>query len=321
MTSLDISKIVDGILKGDTVSISRAISIVENDLYSDRALEILQKIHPHTGRAHIVGITGPPGVGKSSIIGSLLPILSRKGRRAAIVAIDASSPFTRGSIMGNRIRMQENLTRYGTYMRSLSTRGLSGGLSFSALGTAKILDAAGFDTVILETVGAGQSDLDIMRLAATVVVVLAPGLGDEIQAIKAGLMEIAHLFVINKSDREGSFQSIKDIQDILLTAPQGEWKIPVIGTSTITGDGLEELIQKMDDHSMVNRSGKDRNRLARNELNLIVESELMKLASREMEENDGISEIISQVADGSKDPFSGSRSIIFRITRDIHEEP
>ncbi len=291
---------------------------MENDLYSDRALDLLKGIYPSTGRAHVVGITGPPGVGKSTLIGSIVPLLMEEGKKVAVIAIDASSPFSKGSILGNRIRMQESLTKHSVYMRSLSTRGLNGGLSFSALGTVKILDAAGYDTIILETVGAGQSDLDIMRLAGTVTVILAPGLGDEIQAIKAGLMEIAHIFAVNKSDRDGAFQAIKDVQDILMTSMQGDWKIPVVGTSTVTGEGLRELVAQMERHASFVPSVKDRGSVLKNELSLIVESELMKMFYRSMENDREVTDIVEEVSDGSMDPFTGSRRIISAISEKIN---
>ena len=210
--------------------------------------ELIKEIYTKTGRARVTGITGPPGVGKSTIIGHLAPMLKGRGNGVAILAIDASSPFTMGSLLGNRIRMQADLTTSGIYMRSLSTRGATGGLSRHVWDAVRILDAAGFSDIIIETVGAGQADLDILQIAQTIVVVLAPGLGDQIQAIKAGLMEIASIFIINKMDREGAFLAIKDIEDSLSLSEQGKWKIPVIGLNSISYEGYEDLIRAIEGH-------------------------------------------------------------------------
>ncbi|EQD62463.1 ArgK protein, partial [mine drainage metagenome] len=247
--------IANGIRAGDLRSISRAITLVEDLNSFATGREIIKNIYASTGKAGIIGITGPPGVGKSTIIGNLSSMLKAKGKKVAIIAVDASSPFTNGSFLGNRIRMQGNLYRDGIYMRSLSSRGSSGGLSRSTWDAVRILDAAGFDRIIVETVGAGQADLDILGMAHTIAVVLAPGLGDEIQAIKAGLMEIANVFIINKMDRDGAFIAMKDIEDSLALTPQNEWKIPVIGLDSIKMEGYGDLIAALEDH--LSFAGKD----------------------------------------------------------------
>lgn len=245
---MNIDPIVEGILKQDYRSISRAITLIEdeNTLLSGR--ELIKRIYSNTGKARVTGITGPPGVGKSTIIGHLAPLLKREGNGVAILAIDASSPFTMGSLLGNRIRMQPDLTSSRIFMRSLSTRGATGGLSRHVWDAVRILDAAGFSDIIIETVGAGQADLDILQIAQTIIVVLAPGLGDQIQAIKAGLMEIASIFIINKTDRDGAMLAIKDIEDSLMLAEQGKWKIPVIGLDSIQYKGYDELVSAIKAH-------------------------------------------------------------------------
>ena len=226
-----LDSLVSGIFNGDAKSISRAITIVENDGDSDIVRNLIREIFPRTGNAHIVGITGPPGIGKSTMIGRICSLLSEQGKKVSVVAIDASSPFTGGSLLGNRIRMQEALWQDDIYMRSLANRGAKGGLSDSALGAVSILDAAGSDIILLETVGAGQADLDIMNLADTTILVLGPGLGDQIQAIKAGIMEIADIFVINKMDLEGSYFAMKDIEEILTIDEKRDFSRSVVGTT------------------------------------------------------------------------------------------
>ncbi len=245
---MNVDSLVEGIFKQDYRSISRAITLIEDENTLSTGRELIKKIYSRTGNAQVTGITGPPGVGKSTMIGHLSPMLKREGRGVAILAIDASSPFTMGSLLGNRIRMQTDLTESGIYMRSLSTRGATGGLSRHVWDAVRILDAAGFTDIIIETVGAGQADLDILQIAQTIVVVLAPGLGDQIQAIKAGLMEIASIFVINKMDRDGAYLAIKDIEDSLMLSEQGIWKIPVIGLNSLEFKGYEDLVSAIKAH-------------------------------------------------------------------------
>ncbi|EQD36207.1 ArgK protein [mine drainage metagenome] len=236
-----------GIRKNNYSSIARAISIIEDE-DTIRRKNLLKKVGCPEIRSHIVGITGPPGIGKSTLIGNIASVMMDRGRMTSVLAIDASSPFTGGSLLGNRIRMQEKLRDSGIFMRSLANRGEKGGLSRSALGSVKILEAAGNKEIIIETVGSGQADLDIMNLADTIVLVLAPGLGDEIQAIKAGIMEISDIFVINKMDREGSYFAIKDIEDIVSMDDAGGWKRPVIGTTNQDPKSYDALIAAIESH-------------------------------------------------------------------------
>ncbi len=245
---LDTGEIVSGILRGDPRSISRAVSIMETMPGSAERRKILEAIYPNTGNGQIIGITGPPGIGKSTMIGKLSLSIAQEGHRIGVVAVDASSPFSNGSILGNRLRMQDSLTSRNIFMRSLSTRGQRGGLSSTVWDTVTIMEASGMDKIIVETVGSGQADLDILGLADTIVLVLAPGLGDEIQAIKAGIMEIASIIVVNKIDREGAYMAMKDIQDMLAINSADGWVIPVIGTNALTGDGLEDLTGCMEKH-------------------------------------------------------------------------
>ncbi|MHB1902089.1 MAG: methylmalonyl Co-A mutase-associated GTPase MeaB [Cuniculiplasma sp.] len=226
---------------------ARGISLAEG-AGKDLKKELLRKLYPHTGKSQVVGITGPPGIGKSTLIGNLSSLLAESGNKVSILAIDASSPYTGGSLLGNRIRMQESLWKSGIYMRSLANRGYKGGLSDSALGAVSILDASGSDFIIIETVGAGQADLDIMNLADTTVLVLAPGLGDQIQAIKAGIMEIADIFVINKMDREGSYFAMKDIEETLSLDERRKFKREVVGATNTNLESYRELLEAINRH-------------------------------------------------------------------------
>lgn len=227
---MDIDNLIGRIRTGDKIAISRAISLVEGA--EDRfKIDLLTKLYPYGGHAQVVGITGPPGIGKSTLIGNLASVITKAGMKTSILAIDASSPFSGGSLLGNRIRMQETLWSEGIFMRSLANRGAKGGLSDSTLGAVSILDASGSEIILLETVGAGQADLDIMNLADTIALVLGPGLGDQIQAIKAGIMEIADIFVINKMDLEGSYFAMKDVEEILTIDEKRDFPRSVVGTT------------------------------------------------------------------------------------------
>ena len=210
--------------------------------------ELLAKLYQYGGHSQVVGITGPPGIGKSTLIGNMSSLIIKSGKKVAILAIDASSPYTGGSLLGNRIRMQDQLWENKIYMRSLANRGSKGGLADSALGSVIILDAAGYDYIVIETVGSGQADLDIMNLADTTVLVLAPGLGDQIQAIKAGIMEIADIFVMNKMDREGAYFAMKDIEDTLSLDENKEFRREVVGSTITKSESYLELINAINRH-------------------------------------------------------------------------
>jgi LAO/AO transport system kinase len=311
---LKLDELIRGILKGDRRSVSRAISIVENEQVSYNAKKIVKEIFQYTGRAHIVGITGPPGIGKSTMIGNLSAMLSEKGRNVSVVAIDASSPFSGGSLLGNRIRMQESLTRHGVFMRSLANRGLKGGLSRSIWDTVKILDASGSDIIIVETVGAGQADLDVVNLADTVIMVLGPGLGDEIQAIKAGIMEIGTLFVINKMDLPGAFIAQKDIEETLAMSLKKDWNPPVVGVNSLTREGYEELIKEIDRHGEYAKGNSDLTfRKFRTELEITIDEELRSRFHQEIRSFLADSEKIKALMEKKTDPYSAAENLINNI--------
>ena len=240
-------KIVKGVLNGDRRSIAKAITIIENK--TPEAQELIAKIFPHTGKAHVVGLTGAGGAGKSTLIEKVVREYRRRGKTVGVIAVDPTSPFTGGAFLGDRIRMQELSTDEGVFIRSMATRNYAGGIARATKDAAKILDATGKDIVIVETAGAGQSEVEIVKVAQTIVVMHAPGLGDEIQAIKAGIMEIADIFVVNKADRENANKTAIDIQAMLqLSNKKGGWKPPVLKTVALTGEGVPELIEELEEH-------------------------------------------------------------------------
>ncbi|MFH1555071.1 MAG: methylmalonyl Co-A mutase-associated GTPase MeaB [Pseudomonadota bacterium] len=238
---------------GEMGAIGRLISRAESG--TPEAREALATIYRRAGKAHVIGITGVPGSGKSTLVAHFAKLLRDQGLKVGIVAVDPSSPFSGGSILGDRVRMTELATDPGIYIRSMATRGAMGGMARAALDAVDILDVGGFDTVIIETVGVGQDEVEIARASHTTVVVSAPGLGDEIQAIKAGILEIADIHVVSKCDRSDANRTLTDLKSMLtlgaLTAARGEWAVPVVGVSAISGEGFAQLLDKINAHRRV----------------------------------------------------------------------
>ena len=243
----DIQGLIDRLLAGDARALSRLISLVENQA-SEKAF-IMASVFPHTGKGLIAGITGSPGVGKSSLTDRLIAHARDKGLTVGIVAVDPSSPFSGGAILGDRIRMQSRSTDPGVFIRSMASRGHLGGLSVATRDAVRILDAFGKDVIFIETIGVGQSELAIAQEAQTTVLVLAPGTGDSIQMMKAGIMEIGDIFVVNKSDREGADQTVLEVETMLMLEPsKNGWNPPVIKTQATSGEGVEELWTQIEAH-------------------------------------------------------------------------
>jgi len=260
---------------GDRRALARVISFLEND--DPCGVAALKELYARTGRAHIVGITGPPGAGKSSLADKLIRELRGRGKTVGVVAVDPTSPFSGGAILGDRVRMQGWTGDSGVYIRSMGTRGSLGGLARAAYGTIQLLDAAGFDYVLVETVGVGQSEVDIVRVADTVVVVAVPGLGDDIQVSKAGITEIGDVFAVNKADLPGAERVATELEMMLDLGNHAAWRPPVVLTVAASGKGIPELVQAVGDHfaALVRADQLVKRRLAREK-----EALLLRLAER-----------------------------------------
>lgn len=300
-------------LAGDRRSIARAITLAEND--SAEAQKLIAAIYPHTGRAHIIGLTGPGGAGKSTLADKLVREYRKKGKTVGVVAVDPSSPFTGGAFLGDRIRMQELSTDVGVFIRSMASRNYAGGIAKATKDAVKILDAAGKDIVLVETVGAGQSEVEVIKVAQTVVVIHAPGLGDEIQAIKAGIMEIADVFVVNKADRENANKTVMDIQSILQLSSGGSWKPPVLKTVALTGDGVSELVDKLEEHRLfLEKDSENRMRLlkakAEAELTEAIKERVLGSIMENLKKEGKLGEYLQKILKREKDPFSAAEELL-----------
>jgi len=238
--------LAERLVAGDKRALARAISLVEDD--DPAGWELVREVYPRTGRAAIFGFTGPPGVGKSTLIGALTKVRRDADRKVAVLSIDPSSPFTRGALLGDRIRLSEHFLDPGVFIRSMANRGALGGLSEAALQAALLMDAAGKDDVFLETVGVGQAEVDIIDHADTVVLVLQPGSGDSIQALKAGVMEIPDVIVVNKADHPLTDTMVREIKGVLSLGPQEGWVPPIVTAEAARGVGIEEIVAKLDEH-------------------------------------------------------------------------
>jgi LAO/AO transport system kinase len=298
---------------GDPRALGRLVSLVENGAPELR--RVMKVIAPMTGQAKVVGLTGAPGVGKSTVTGALVRSFRAGGLRVGVLAVDPSSPFSGGALLGDRVRMQDHATDDQVYIRSMASRGHLGGLAWATPQAVRILDAAGFDVVLIETVGVGQAEVDIASLADSSLVLVAPGLGDSIQAAKAGILEIADIFVVNKSDRPGAQEVVRDLRTMLAMASygQGSWKPPIVTTTAVTGGGIADLVAVIEAHgAWLDESGRrasSRRGRARQEISAIAMTELRQRAGG-MPGESRLDELAGRVAAGDLDPYAAADELI-----------
>lgn len=335
------SELIDGVLNGRYRAIARLITQVEN---SEAAAETaVMQLHAHTGQAHVVGITGPPGSGKSTLVNELAKELRRQEKRVGIIAVDPSSPFTGGAILGDRVRMHDLAGDRGVFIRSLASRGNLGGLSLATTAVIKILDAAGFDVVLVETVGAGQSEVDIAAAAHTTLVIEAPGMGDDIQSFKAGILEIADILVVNKADRPSAARTVKSLEMMLhmgdghtmryqsighhsrfvegetaVTIQPEKWQVPVKQTVALEGQGVVELVEAIDTHRQFIRESNEwavrEEERSRREMEEILHARLwerVRVSVAELERE----QLITAVAKRELDPYTAVNNLLEQMER------
>jgi len=313
---MNVEALIDGLFKGDIISTTRLISLIENDFL--KAEEISRRIYPHTGNAHVVGITGPPGVGKSSLVNKLALGWNKRGKKIGIIAVDPSSPYSGGALLGDRIRMREITGIEGIFIRSMATRGSLGGLARATRDAINILDASGmYDVVIVETVGAGQSEVEIMRVAKTVVMVLCPGLGDEIQAMKAGAMEIADIFAVNKADKPEAIETVNDLERMLdyegLNEGKAGWMPSIVSTSSTMNTGIDELVNKIEEHQefLANMTSEEfHEKRAAMELIDTLITKIENEAIKKAKESPVYNELIKKIVEKRIDPYQAADIIL-----------
>jgi LAO/AO transport system kinase len=303
------------LLDGDKRALARAITLVESD--DPTGWELVREVFPKTGHAAIVGLTGAPGAGKSTLIGALTKARREQERDVAVLSIDPSSPFTQGALLGDRIRLTDHFLDPGVFIRSMANRGALGGLSEAALQAALLMDAAGKDDVFLETVGVGQAEVDIIDHADTIVLVLMPGSGDSIQALKAGVMEIPDIIVVNKADHPLTDTMVREIRGVLSLAPQRGWRVPIVKTQAHKGEGVAELVEKLDEHrAFIEAEGtlsERRRRNLRSEVVGICTFRLRRRLEEQLDEDDTFAELLEEVVSRRLDPATAASRILERL--------
>jgi LAO/AO transport system kinase len=306
--------LAERLLAGDKRALARAISLVEND--DPEGWALVREVYPQTGKAQVVGFTGPPGVGKSTLIGRLIERARADEREVAVLSIDPSSPFTQGALLGDRIRLVDHFLDAGVFIRSMASRGSLGGLSEAALQAALLMDASGKDHVWLETVGVGQAEVDIIDHADTIVLVLMPGSGDSIQALKAGVMEIPDVIVINKSDHPLTDTMVREVRGVLSLGPKEDWRVPIVKTEATRAEGIEEVAEKIQEHhEHIKKQGtldERRRRNLMNEVLALATARLRRGLESKARDDASVQELLDEVAARRLDPASAAARLLER---------
>jgi LAO/AO transport system kinase len=306
--------LAERLIAGDKRALARAITLIEND--DPQGWELVREVFPRTGRARIVGLTGPPGVGKSTLIGALTAEMRKADRQVAVLSIDPSSPFTRGALLGDRIRLSDHFLDQGVFIRSMASRGALGGLSEATLQAALLMDASGKDDVFIETVGVGQAEIDIVDHGDTIVLVLMPGSGDSIQALKAGVMEIPDIIVVNKADHPMTDTMIREIRGVLSLGPSTSWRVPILRTEAAKGEGVGELAEKITEHrEHIESEGTLEERRARNLRNEVLELAAARMRRRlesAVADDASVRELLDRVVKRDLDPASAAQELLER---------
>jgi LAO/AO transport system kinase len=306
--------LAERLIAGDKRALARAITLIEND--DPAGWELVREVFPRTGRARIVGLTGPPGVGKSTLIGTLIAEMRKVDRQVAVLSIDPSSPFTRGALLGDRIRLSDHFLDAGVFIRSMASRGALGGLSEATLQAALLMDASGKDDVFIETVGVGQAEIDIVDHGDTIVLVLMPGSGDSIQALKAGVMEIPDIIVVNKSDHPMTDTMIREIRGVLSLGPSTSWRVPIVKAEAAKGEGVAELAEKISEHrEHIEAEGTLDERRARNLRNEMLElaaSRMRRRLEAAVADDATVRELLDRVVKREIDPASAAKELLDR---------
>ncbi len=314
MTARTEDTLAERLLEGDKRALARAITLIEND--DPAGWKLVREVYPRTGRARIVGLTGPPGVGKSTLIGALTAELRKADRQVAVLSVDPSSPFTRGALLGDRIRLSDHFLDPGVFIRSMASRGALGGLSEATLQAALLMDASGKDDVLIETVGVGQAEIDIVDHGDTVVLVLMPGSGDSIQALKAGVMEIPDIIVVNKAEHPMTETMVREIRGVLSLGPSASWRVPILRTEATRGEGVSELAESIAEHrAHIEAEGTLEERRARNLRNEVLElaaARMRRSLEARVREDPEIAGLLDRVVRRELDPASAATELLER---------
>ncbi len=302
------------LLAGDKRALARGITLVEND--DPAGWELVREVYPSTGSARVIGLTGPPGAGKSTLIGALVKHARLREREVAVLSVDPSSPFTHGALLGDRIRLADHFLDEGVYIRSMASRGALGGLSEATLQAALLMDASGKDDVFVETVGVGQAEIDIIDHADTVVLVLMPGSGDSVQALKAGIMEIPDVIVVNKAHHPLTDSMVREIRSVLALGPAADWKVPVLRTEALSDEGIDELADAIDSHhEHIEQAGTLEERRRRNLMNEVLGLAAVRMR-RELERSlagdDEVRDLLDKVVRRELDPATAAERLLER---------